>query len=803
MNNATHDSAMNERANLASYWQIFGREINGQTIKEIEIPIIQRDYAQGRPGESVGRIRSRFLDVLCKALQQDAPPVDLDFVYGDVTEDGKFYPLDGQQRLTSLFLLHCYVASRAGVDLGNARWTQFTYATRPGARQFCQFLVSVIPNWTACDDKDEPELALWLQDQAKYLLTWNHDPTIQSMLVILNDLHKRLKNTENFSAVWQRLANPSDPAIRFHLFPMKENGLTDSLYIKMNSRGKPLTEFENFKADFEGLLKRKHPDKADEFARKIDNAWTDIFWEYHSGDFLIDEKFMRYFRFITDICAWKNGIFASGNSIEDMAEQVYGETDSAPIEFLIRAFDVWYNPNGGQEGFVQDIFHALFTLEPMVPVSEALRLFNAPGPEKSVDLFSACCQHYGSNQWSYGNSLILYAVLLYKITIRFDDRPEDLSQLRKRLRIVRNLIEASNDELALRERDAGARIKNLLGDVREIILNGNLSDLSSHTGFNKVQITDENRKQEFLRSNPALEETLFVLEDHELLRGGLAVLTLDPASFATRADVFATLFEKEHWPDITGALLSKGQGHNGYARKRTRGLGAYLSFGSGKNVQPWQALFRGRLNENPHPANQALMELLDDFRAQQSVTTQLASMQKSYWQNSNTPKDWRYYFVKYPIMRGAPQGAYVFGRSAYRACMLKGEYVATFWDPYLLALVEKAGYSKAPEHFSPPSWPREFYGTQDEISSRPLKLAASGITIECVEVGWKLGNLPTEPPEKTVFDQICAKHHIVSNLLSTVLNNGSELDSNDRIELGADLLNDLITSFEYLEASTT
>ena len=54
---------------------------------------------------------------------------------------GTFEPLDGQQRLTTLFLLHWYLASRSG-RLGDPQaWTSFTYATRPSARLFCERLV--------------------------------------------------------------------------------------------------------------------------------------------------------------------------------------------------------------------------------------------------------------------------------------------------------------------------------------------------------------------------------------------------------------------------------------------------------------------------------------------------------------------------------------------------------------------------------------------------------------------------------------------------------------------------------------
>ena len=80
----------------------------------IEIPIIQRDYAQGRKGKET--LREMFLRNLKNAMDNNLSDKQeiliLDFVYGSV-KNGKLQPLDGQQRLTTLWLLHWYVALRA------------------------------------------------------------------------------------------------------------------------------------------------------------------------------------------------------------------------------------------------------------------------------------------------------------------------------------------------------------------------------------------------------------------------------------------------------------------------------------------------------------------------------------------------------------------------------------------------------------------------------------------------------------------------------------------------------------------
>ena len=111
----------------------------------IEIPIIQRDYAQGRLGKEY--LRKSFLADIKKALDDDKNKMKLDFVYGSI-EKGKLNPLDGQQRLTTLWLLHWYIALRAGKlnEYINDKekvcdiLRKFTYETRISSREFCNNL---------------------------------------------------------------------------------------------------------------------------------------------------------------------------------------------------------------------------------------------------------------------------------------------------------------------------------------------------------------------------------------------------------------------------------------------------------------------------------------------------------------------------------------------------------------------------------------------------------------------------------------------------------------------------------------
>ncbi|NIZ19980.1 DUF262 domain-containing protein, partial [Spirochaetales bacterium BR151] len=78
----------------------------------IQIPLIQRDYVQGEKEKQATEIRKILLEDIYQALSQ-GNYLDLNFVYGKVLDNqgdqaSIFIPIDGQQRLTTLWLLHLY-----------------------------------------------------------------------------------------------------------------------------------------------------------------------------------------------------------------------------------------------------------------------------------------------------------------------------------------------------------------------------------------------------------------------------------------------------------------------------------------------------------------------------------------------------------------------------------------------------------------------------------------------------------------------------------------------------------------------
>lgn len=639
--------------------QLFSATINGTQVKAIEIPLFQRDYAQGRQGELASHVRQRFIFDLCRALDSNLT-LHLDFVFGDVV-DGTLYPLDGQQRLTTLFLLHCYLAWNLPETAGVLQpWHAFHYATRPGARAFCQFLTQCRP------DVSEIILSDWLRDQASYLPTWKHDPTIQGMLIVLDALHTHYCNqpAARLRSAWQRLTDPN---------------------------------------------------------------------------------------------------------------------------WMAQALDVWLeddNHGGHKPKAIGSIFAELFTRD-ACSATTPLRIFNfgdfgdAP---VGVNLFHACCMLYGTRSWSLSHTLMLYGVLIGFMAEL--SRPD----LQRRLRLLRNLIEASRNEI--RADDTRNNMPALLREVDIIMTGEQLTGLVGINTFNQVQVRNEQDKQVLMTTHPVLQEAVDQLEDHELLRGGLTAFDLSTeqhaAIFKGRAAQFHHLF-KLPYSLVNAALLAKGNPGRGYVREsgyRLYHLGAPRSGQSSL----WENHWRARRSESPHPSAAALASLLDDMTAEQSPQ----SIVDAFLSAPNTIKDWRYYIAKYPAMRDQPEfaGSYVIAPGhGYAICMLKTDscdHRSNHHDGYLLALAQEV-----PEALiGNINWPRCFPGYETEV--RYLKLHNSGLQIRCVDAGWQFSCFPDDAQWHHAFEVIAKRHpYYHSQDLLYFIPQYNGVDTEDRIELGSKFLHEL------------
>ncbi|MCC8177168.1 MAG: DUF262 domain-containing protein [Bacteroidales bacterium] len=294
---------------------------------QLVIPIIQRDYAQGRGNDKAREVRADFLQQLLEYMSAPSGSHDLDFVYGvsehakDPTGRREFVPLDGQQRLTTLFLIHWYLTQRVlhsepsnrfltamrDVSSDNLTLSMFTYRTRRSAAEFCDCLLNPQVDYSSLlrGEYYPQRLSQSITNSHWFYPEWQQDPTVASMLTMLDAIDKKFRDQDH-EAILSRLLSDEEPAVTFIFMDLDEFKLTDDLYIKMNSRGKPLTSFENFKAKFEQYISQRQKagdpalvelnqeiasrndpiitDAKSNFAFKIDTSWADLFWQYSKDE---------------------------------------------------------------------------------------------------------------------------------------------------------------------------------------------------------------------------------------------------------------------------------------------------------------------------------------------------------------------------------------------------------------------------------------------------------------------------------------------------------------------------------------
>jgi len=306
---------------------------------KIEIPIIQRNYVQGNDKT----IRRHFVNYLVNALTQQSP-VELDFVYGAERQDtqltdncapnncapqvGKvLIPLDGQQRLTTLWLLHGYLLALEQVSnhpeqlSPEKRETQcqllarFVYETRQSAKDFCGYWLQEVTQRACQELVDKP--SEYLRNCAWFDPEWGKEGTVTAMLGMLDEV--ATKRAELQEVAYGRLSE----CIRFYYLHIKKFGLSNELYIRMNARGEQLTSFEHFKSSFYKVIQH-HPNLSS-IKEKMEYDWVDALWQYRPKDtHVTDHPFMKCLSFVTEVLHIKG--YSKGT--EDNIPTVYQKSDA-------------------------------------------------------------------------------------------------------------------------------------------------------------------------------------------------------------------------------------------------------------------------------------------------------------------------------------------------------------------------------------------------------------------------------------------------------------------------------------------
>lgn len=746
-----------------SFWGLLNEYV-------IQIPIIQRDYAQGRTTEDVDTIRHGFLDSLFIAISNSGS-LDFDFIYGTIKGDNILEPLDGQQRLTTLFLLHWYLSNREDKleDL-KPILKRFTYETRSSSREFCTDLINrsvELPVFTNMVDADENlSLSSVIIDSPWFFLSWKKDPTIQSMLVMLDAIHEKFYNTEH---LLDKLISEDKPTVTFQFLNIDDHEfkLTDELYIKMNARGKPLTEFENFKAKYEQFLTKVDANSEAEFSTSIDGIWTDYFWNFREED-VIDKPFMRFFYFITEMLCHSRK--QSGNILKleyagntpkitfSVIESVY--SDKQNLTFLFDTINYLVSIPDTDAYFNQIFSGSSY-------VSNKVALF-----EENTNLFKRCLT---GNNFTIKQKVLLFVLFNYWVD---SSKTTVTSNLQDYLRIIRNLVSRLRQLIQI-EYEPNLRYENL-----SLIISGSLSLLSvnnvyqaiiskqSVDGFSKESLSDEIEKANLINNNAAFKPSLLELEDNNLVQGSVhnIIKTGNTSLLPNKVNSFQEIWKLNDYSLIVRALLTVGD----YSLEiGNSALGIRYFFG---NSDYWYTVLtlKGERSKNVEDKVEGLIQKYQATKG--SNPTDKLNKIVSNWLSANTVLNWEYYFIKYPQMTTGALNLFAW-KNDFEIRSLTGMNLVSYHiNPYVktvcLIINDKQICDVA-----------ACYGRWSEES--PL-VVTNGVRLYSKEKGWCVWL-----PDTFILKPVVIKKYSLKKFENANMYLLTESAIKDRIEIAVDFINDL------------
>lgn len=304
------------RTGLYSVAELFGN----RHIEQLVIPEIQRDYVWGKQQVEhlLGSILENFnawqeqMAPTLKVLRSDADAGAVDgdseiqslqaefaefharrmhstnvgfiYAYSDDDLPGQCFLIDGQQRLTTLYLALLAAAAR-NEDLKErfrARYclcsqeseeikavvpTRLDYRLR---EQTAQFLHQWVRHLLEAGDEPPP-----VKDQSWYLKRLDSDTTVQNLLGNYETIQTRL-NDALVDVDPGSLYKYLEDLVHCWYFDTNESAQGEELYIYLNARGESITDNENIKARLLATLS----DAAEkESWGRLWEEWQDYFWQ--------------------------------------------------------------------------------------------------------------------------------------------------------------------------------------------------------------------------------------------------------------------------------------------------------------------------------------------------------------------------------------------------------------------------------------------------------------------------------------------------------------------------------------------
>lgn len=586
---------------------------------KVEIPIVQRDYAQGREGVHETSVRKSLLQDIKNAISETERPLDLSFVYGKLTEDERFIPLDGQQRLTTLFLLHVYAFRNAG------RWTErlnkFTYKTRGSSNKF---LSALIEHRAEIFEAQSGAKKI-IQDAEWFNWDWGNDPTVKSCLTMLQDISQIFADIKDLP---QRLLKTDPKLVTFSFIEIEKLGMDDSLYIKLNARGRALTPLENFKAKLiskiENMKQDLPADVAEQFRIKFDSVWSRWFWKLDRKQF--DNQFLAFF----------GGVLRNSGAIK--ADSGWStdrdKTDKRNYTYWANSLDI------DKIDICTEQIVAIY--ETLTAVSENIRTNDSEQEKFVSNELDTIIREVVKERRSLADRLRLFTLTEYLRVTKGKDR----SSIFQWLRICRNLI-LNSDIDNERIYEAGLKsIHQLLDHYADIL--EFFADGGKTTSFS-VQVEEEQIKARIVLNDTMFAQSIYEAEKHPYFSGKI----IGGLKLAKENSAYSHSKFVEYWTKIEAIFDNDRPKYGSILRRALLSIGDYTVRCQSSNYltlcvddpkETRDVMSMKTLFSNADIEVKTLLDLID---TQQDIKTQLIEIIEVNKPNISK-NDWRYCFMTCP-----------------------------------------------------------------------------------------------------------------------------------------------------------
>lgn len=476
---------------------------------KIQVPYYQRDYAQGRIDNGrIDNIRKVFVEEMYGSIMGfNNKECHLGLVFGSYDENEKvFIAVDGQQRLTTVFLLHWYVAWRENkLNDYKEKLLNFSWDTRSYSSQFVELLFKIQPSGNVIDS---------IKTNSNYFSVWENDPTVKGMLTMLEEIEKQYPNDIPNDILLCSQLFSNDCKIKYDILKLEKDS-DGKTYLKMNSRGRSLTTFELFKSK---LLDKYKPN----FGHKFDNEWLSFMIKISAtSDSQFSDPDIPFMNFINEYTytylqlKLKSGSDIANNYKEFTDAKVKGELTDVP--FI--SFDKY---NGAFEGDCLEYFEK--SLDWICQNYENIKLIdNKIRFSDSRFFIDAIIK---DNNPNFTHRAKLFAVFKYAELTGYDQIDTELYE--KWTRVFRNLV--ANTDID------GSNIGGICKAINQIDnsdIYGYLSNGGEISAFTKDQVAEEIAKAKQILNGEqrsdgkTWEEIIIETENYAFFKGAIRFLFTD------------------------------------------------------------------------------------------------------------------------------------------------------------------------------------------------------------------------------------------------------------------------------------